>query len=940
MNLGDGLTFQLENGKPKLILSSCGVQSKNSKTVTRTRHQNVLKTKQDSEDPVGDQPQKVLEKLADSRKIILRETADTGRKELVNQKVLGKIASKANPGVSSNCKVQAPVRAPARPPSARKTKHMADRALSRVTTGSLKQSLVCLTQEQLQQILSTISQTSATCPQEEGSFSQPKPGKDSPVKETVTEGTVDAVTSNVLHSVHNEMSGNAQNERVIVNGMPAGLFSSLGERETGQGDEQMAERLQQKKAVTESLQHNPWPGLPARGHSKASSEGAVERGEEERPAGTVSGLEERTRSSALSYSSQQDLPAAIRSAFILGEASPVEHPWSELKQEQQRRWLQELEQQREEIKLRRQQEKRELSRAEDHERWAMHFDSLQKRTPSQPAQGSERGEPDTPARSVTQHLSPSGTVSVTSEGPSPLRGESLSRASVDTSRGTVQRASYLRTMTSLLDPAQIEDRERKRLKQLEHQRAIEVQVEERRLQREQEEALRRAEEQQAEQRVERERETLQEQYQRDALRERQKQELHSRKTEQLYLSVQRAQQEAAKAKQEQRIRKLAGRGHDVSKLLHCMEEESPTLSRLDSRGTISLGMGRVDVDALTAAEESANPDTLSSRRDAAVQTEVGKPSLGVAVGTIVTPIAAGRSETPDVPAEYRPLTSGRRHRWEGPGLGKENVNVQVEEGSAGAGGDPYEAFARRPRQAQKPEKRPEWNTHKPRKAFVPASERYPSGLRKNRQDSRLRRQMELLTLVERNAPFRPGSRELCPPAQAQPKKKPLPHTQGEHVSRSPPCSEAAHLDIRGCSPPVPAVKHRLQQQGQQPAKHTSPGPTEADKRPPSSSFIPYLRTDEVYQLDPLAPLSRPPTQGSQQPAQPGGDPGRSSPPAAERDPLLHPELLKNRERQQAILRGLCELRQGLLQKQRELESGLNPLLLTQEGSPSPQYQHM
>lgn len=54
------------------------------------------------------------------------------------------------------------------------------------------------------------------------------------------------------------------------------------------------------------------------------------------------------------------------------------------------------------------------------------------------------------------------------------------------------------------------------------------------------------------------------------------QELHSRKTEELYLSVQRAKQEAAKDKQEQRIRMLARKGHDVSKLLHCMEEESPT----------------------------------------------------------------------------------------------------------------------------------------------------------------------------------------------------------------------------------------------------------------------------------------------------------------------------------------------------------------------------
>lgn len=39
------------------------------------------------------------------------------------------------------------------------------------------------------------------------------------------------------------------------------------------------------------------------------------------------------------------------------------------------------------------------------------------------------------------------------------------------------------------------------------------------------------------------------------------------------------------------------------------------------------------------------------------------------------------------------------------------------------------------------------------------------------------------------------------------------------------------------------------------------------------------------------------------------DGSRQSTPIAVRDPLLHPELLRNRERQQAILKGLSALRQ-------------------------------
>ncbi|KAJ8361017.1 hypothetical protein SKAU_G00175420 [Synaphobranchus kaupii] len=958
MNLGDGLTFQLEDGKPKLILSTYGVQSKSSKkTVTRTRPQNALKSKQGPEEPMVDQPQRAQEKLADSKKWVGPETTAVGRKEQAGPKAPGRTASKANPSVNANSKAHAPVKAPSRAQSAKKAeanKQVPSRGPSKVTADALKESLVCLTQDQLQQILSTISRSSGSSPQDQGTRSRPEPGEDSkedsPVSEAATEGTAHTLPSKALHSARSDKSGRSQDERMIPNGMPAGLFSTLGEREREKEaleakraqwkkglDEQMAHRLHQKKIAASSLEYNPWTQPTTRDPSRATSEGAVGREDEERASRTVLGLEERTRSTAQSYGSQQDLPAAIRCAFILGEASPVEHPFSAQKQEQQRRWLQDLEQQREENKLRRQQEKQELSQTEDHERWAMHFDSLQKRAPSQPALGPDRGEADTLARSATHQLSSSGALSVASEGMSPFGGGTPGRASVDTTTGIVPRSSYLRTMTSLLDPAQIEDRERKRLKQLEHQRAIEAQVEERRRQRGMEEALRRAEEQEEEQRLARERDTLQEQYQLDALRERQKKELHSRKTEELYLSVQRAQQEAAKDKQERRIRKLARRGHDVSKLLQCMEEESPTPSGLDSRGTSSLALGSVGMEVGAAANEGEDLRRPSSRRDAAVQTDVGKPILGRGA---VAAAAAQRSQTPDVPAEYRPPAGGRRHRREGPGLGKENVNMQTEEEGEGAAGDQYEAFARRPRQAQRPGKRPEWNTHRPGKAFVPASDRYPPGLRRNRQDSRLRRQMELLTLVERNAPYRPSHREPRPPPQAQPRGKPLPHRQEEHISTSPPHSMAAHVEKRGCSPPVPAIKHKLQQQAKLPTQHSSQGPVEAEERPPSSPFVPYVRTDEVYQLDPLAPVSRPPTQGSQQPAQPGADLGRPTPPPSDRDPLLHPELLRNKERQQAILRGLCELRQGLLQKQRELETGLNPLLFRQEGSLSPHYQHM
>jgi hypothetical protein len=66
------------------------------------------------------------------------------------------------------------------------------------------------------------------------------------------------------------------------------------------------------------------------------------------------------------------------------------------------------------------------------------------------------------------------------------------------------------------------------------------------------------------------------------------QEQHSRKQEELYLSVQRAQEEALKDKHQQRIRELARKGHDVSKLQHSLEGE-PVSSRGDYCYRVSAG---------------------------------------------------------------------------------------------------------------------------------------------------------------------------------------------------------------------------------------------------------------------------------------------------------------------------------------------------------------
>lgn len=47
-------------------------------------------------------------------------------------------------------------------------------------------------------------------------------------------------------------------------------------------------------------------------------------------------------------------------------------------------------------------------------------------------------------------------------------------------------------------------------------------------------------------------------------------------------------------------------------------------------------------------------------------------------------------------------------------------------------------------------KRPDWNINKPLRRYIPASEKYPKQLQKLREEKKVRRQMELLHLIERN----------------------------------------------------------------------------------------------------------------------------------------------------------------------------------------------
>ncbi|XP_077632786.1 coiled-coil domain-containing protein 66 isoform X5 [Crocuta crocuta] len=807
----------------------------------------------------------------------------------------------------------------------------------------MKRSLVCLTQDQLQQILMTVNQGNRcvsliengkeeTC---QGSLhlnnisNQPKDENAMGVLQK-TEALSSVLDEN--KSVNQETSKQNQRKIAIENvWKPGDIFSTLGERERDRNlleakkaqwrkelDEQVA--LKKKEKEASEKWNNPWKKFE---NDKIVWEKCQVLDQSKTCASSSSILSQSPHQVTVV---QADGHPLLRAGQILEEAVPLEYPFSAAKQEQQKKWTEDLNKQIEDDRQRKIEEKITSSKGEEHDRWAMHFDSL-KNYPASQSQLSSRStynqqeyfcvSPD------TQELADISSVytPMTGSQVEPSEEEHIAKPLRVTAMANSQKTNFLRSMTALLDPAQIEERDRRRQKQLEHQKAITAQVEEKRRKKQLEEQQRKKEEQEEERRLAREREEMQKQYEEDLLKQKQKEEIMTLKTNELFQTMQRAQELAQRLKQEQRIRELAQKGHDTSGLI----------KNLGGHGLDDI------MDDISDKMNTCINSTVSPKKDTGVQTDnTGTfTNAGSCCGSVIEREIINCS-SPEIPAEFNEQFNTKKDKQElinqdkGANLEKENswYNDQCNEFTK----------TEKTKLTKKCPKRPDWNINKPLKRYIPASEKYPKQLQKQREEKKVRRQMELLNLVERNSPGQlsqnrgpspvfPSSQETEPRFKWHPVKKeedPLKINDfSKKRSQSP--------------PPAPVVKNRTQQTQtlnnyerenlilESSQTETTPGVSEP------SQFIPYVRTNEIYYLDPNAPLSRPltPDLQYQNPHDCDQEQGQLFD-SGVRDPLLNPNLLKNRDRQQAILKGLSELRQGLLQKQRELETNLMPLAANRE----------
>ncbi|XP_036247242.1 coiled-coil domain-containing protein 66 isoform X3 [Molothrus ater] len=932
MNLGDGLKLETEvlDGKPRLILASSdkskptmkmGNKARAPKQALRIKHTGlILRPTQNA----CIQQENLTKPRSESSLSMTK-----GEKLQVNKHSSHEATTKSYSSIFQRDKTN---RYPDSEDASivKKTKHKPH--APHVSAEDLK-SLVCLTQAQLQQILMIVKEGKSIS--ETNNEKQEEMATNEASEENVTASLQKDCEVSPVPDEANSDSGRKQEahpqpgQNVIKDSWkPADLFSTLGEREgekallelkKAQWKKELDEQVALKKKLKETLEGEVGYFWAKLGSKKTPKVETPDPDQTVLAADSVHGTEESSACTAALATEADGVALNVPRAPAgqTSESSPSDFPAGSCAALP--------------------------FRAEEHDRWEMHFDSFKKHfnaNAQHPLNGMHRKpeslslSPDPKDPTAFIHpLAPAALGNLL-----PLQMGTAEKAAKNGALEQSQRVSFLRSMTALLDPAQIEERDRRRQKQLEHQKAIMAQVEEKRKQKQLEEEQRKWEEQQEELRLAQEKAQLQKQFEEEMLKQKQKEELTTLKAKELYQTMEKAQELAQGSKQDQHIPALAQKAHDISELQNSLGDGDTEFDNCNS------GISAQSPD-FPAGVESPPELQGSPRKDTAVQTDCFNTSA-------YTESAEQRPaccESPDISIEYKEMSNSKKYQEEMHYMDK---NKLPGKGTGGIYSDLYEQYARKERHiksSEKYSKRPDWNINKPGKRYIPASERYPKALQKQREENKVRRQMELLQLLERNSPGRLSARRGGHSASsASPRQETAGKRKG-HRGRKEEKFHKNHLnEERSESPPVPAVRSRLlqvqQRQMQAPpvavmeqlggreldARAASQRSSPAAPSPPWARFVPYVRTREVFCLPPEAPPSRPSTHHTHDSYQ---MPQQIFSSDHVRDPLLNPDAVTIRERQQEILKGLSKLRQGLLQKQKELENTLIPIVAQENFMP-------
>ncbi|BFZ08648.1 hypothetical protein BsWGS_11687 [Bradybaena similaris] len=265
-------------------------------------------------------------------------------------------------------------------------------------------------------------------------------------------------------------------------------------------------------------------------------------------------------------------PAAMRSTMGNGAVMLNETRFESVKAEEKRKWLEELDRQREEQRLARMVQKQKDRQDAgmwvdhypvDHEKLRQAHEILQNQSVS-PRENNYVGTQRT-------NSAPHATV-------------------VDSEKSSVTPPSFLRGQGAIIDPVTRKEQEEKRRIQLEYQAQVKAQIEEREKIKREERERKLHEDMEEEKRLQLERDSLNRQLEMEQTKTRTREELRQRQMAVLKSALDEAQEKALEAKNVRRIHQLQQGGHDISQLKAAYEASIPPVREYEVSQNTGHGM--------------------------------------------------------------------------------------------------------------------------------------------------------------------------------------------------------------------------------------------------------------------------------------------------------------------------------------------------------------
>ncbi|XP_034304544.2 trichohyalin isoform X10 [Magallana gigas] len=244
--------------------------------------------------------------------------------------------------------------------------------------------------------------------------------------------------------------------------------------------------------------------------------------------------------------SNRNVPAAMRSSFVFGQIAPDSDRFENTKEQERQQWLKDLERQREE--KREQQIKDYENTLKGTNTWADKFsnDYRPARLPEQPPESVRR---DDVGGGVEAARISSAPVNV---------GQSQDDDDED--------KTYIRGQNVYMDPVTKKELEDKRLRQLEHQKAVMEQVQEKQRQKQLERERKMAEDAEEERKLQAERDRLQRQFEVDQSKLKVREMKRQEEVERLKAAMDEAHEKAMREKYSRKMQHLEQGGHDTTQL--------------------------------------------------------------------------------------------------------------------------------------------------------------------------------------------------------------------------------------------------------------------------------------------------------------------------------------------------------------------------------------